>query len=43
MSGYAGDKLGRRGLLEDGLAFLPKPFTPAALVHKVGAVLASER
>ena len=43
MSGYAGDKLGRRDLLEDGLAFLPKPFTPAGLVHKVGTVLASER
>jgi PAS domain S-box-containing protein len=43
MSGYAGDKLGRRGLLEDGLAFLPKPFTPAALLHKVGTILASER
>jgi CheY-like chemotaxis protein len=43
MSGYAGDKLGGRGLLEDGLAFLPKPFTPAALLHKVGTVLASER
>ncbi len=43
MSGHAGDKLGRRGLLEDGLAFLPKPFTPAALLHKVGMVLASER
>ena len=35
MSGYAGDALGRRGVLEDGLAFLPKPFTPAALLQKV--------
>jgi len=43
MSGYAGDKLGRHGVLEDGLAFLPKPFTPAALLHKVRTVLASER
>jgi CheY-like chemotaxis protein len=42
MSGYAGDKLGRRGLLEDGLAFLPKPFTPTALLHKVGTILASD-
>ena len=43
MSGYAGDALGRRGVLEDGLAFLPKPFTPAALLHKVRTVLASEQ
>jgi CheY-like chemotaxis protein len=43
MSGYAGDALGRRGVLEDGLAFLPKPFTPAALLHKVRTVLPSQR
>jgi PAS domain S-box-containing protein len=42
MSGYAGDALGRRGVLEDGLAFLPKPFTPAALLQKVRNVLASD-
>jgi CheY-like chemotaxis protein len=43
MSGYAGDALGRRGVLEDGLAFLQKPFTAAALLHKVGTVLSPER
>jgi two-component system cell cycle sensor histidine kinase/response regulator CckA len=42
MSGYAGDALGRRGVLEDGLAFLPKPFTPATLLHKVRNVLTSD-
>jgi two-component system, cell cycle sensor histidine kinase and response regulator CckA len=40
-SGYTGDVLGRRGVLEDGLEFLPKPFTPAALVDKVRAILAT--
>ena len=40
-SGYTGDVLGRRGVLEDGLEFLPKPFTPAALVDKVQAILAA--
>jgi CheY-like chemotaxis protein len=42
MSGYAGDALGRRGVLEDGLAFLPKPFTAAALLQKVRNALASD-
>jgi len=42
MSGYAGDPLGRRGVLEDGLAFLPKPFTASALLDKVHSVLASD-
>jgi PAS domain S-box-containing protein len=38
ISGYTGE--GPSGeLLEDGAAFLPKPFTTAALVHKVREVL----
>jgi two-component system cell cycle sensor histidine kinase/response regulator CckA len=41
MSGYSGEALGRRGVLENGLAFLPKPFTPAALVDKVRNLLSS--
>ena len=40
-SGYSGEVLGRRGVLEEDLAFLPKPFTPAALVAKVQAILAA--
>jgi CheY-like chemotaxis protein len=40
-SGYSGEVLGRRGVLEEGLEFLPKPFTPAALVDKVQAILAA--
>jgi PAS domain S-box-containing protein len=42
MSGYTAEALGRRGVLDDGLAFLPKPFTPAALVKHVRDVLAPE-
>lgn len=39
MSGYSDDALIRRGVLEQGTAFLQKPFTPDALAHKVREVL----
>jgi two-component system cell cycle sensor histidine kinase/response regulator CckA len=39
VSGYADDILGRQGVLEPGVEFLAKPFTPAALVSRVGTVL----
>ncbi len=39
LSGYARDAINRRGELEMQHAFLQKPFTPAALAHKVRAVL----
>jgi two-component system, cell cycle sensor histidine kinase and response regulator CckA len=39
ISGYAGDELHLRGVLEDGLNFLQKPFTPDELAGKVRAVL----
>jgi len=43
MSGYTynimAQGLGQDGLLEDGMAFLQKPFTPSALSEKVREVL----
>jgi hypothetical protein len=39
MSGYSDDTLIRRGVVEESTAFLQKPFTPAALAHKVREVL----
>ena len=42
MSGYSDDALIRRGVVEQGAAFLQKPFTPDTLVHKVREVLDAE-
>ncbi len=39
MSGYTDDTIVHRGMLEDGIDFLPKPFTPTSLVDKVREVL----
>ena len=39
MSGYTDDAMSRHGVLEPGLSFLQKPFTPAALARKVREVL----
>jgi PAS domain S-box-containing protein len=39
MSGYASDAIGRRGVLDEGISFLEKPFTPSVLGHKVREVL----
>jgi DNA-binding response OmpR family regulator len=41
MSGYTGDALLQRGLLE-GAKFLEKPFTPNSLAAKVREVLESD-
>ena len=39
VSGYTENVIGERGVLEPGIHFLQKPFTPAALAHKVREVL----
>jgi FixJ family two-component response regulator len=39
MSGYTDNVISSGGVLEAGLAFLQKPFTPAVLAQKVREVL----
>ena len=39
MSGYTDNVIAHGGVLEEGLAFLQKPFTPSTLVEKVREIL----
>ncbi len=39
MSGYPGEVIGRHGILDEGIDFLKKPFTPADLSRKIRGVL----
>ncbi len=39
MSGYTDEVTTKAGALEDGVGFMPKPFTPAALAQKAREVL----
>ena len=39
MSGYTGETILARGVREEGVAYLQKPFTPATLARKVREVL----
>jgi len=39
MSGYTGEDVVQRGLLDPGAPFQQKPFTPATLASKVRAML----
>jgi len=41
VSGYTDDTIVRHGVLEPGLAFLQKPFSPKTLARKVGEILAT--
>jgi two-component system cell cycle sensor histidine kinase/response regulator CckA len=39
MSGYTDDAIVRHGVLEQGVAFIQKPFTSDGLIHKINEVL----
>ncbi|HXK01931.1 MAG TPA: ATP-binding protein [Verrucomicrobiae bacterium] len=39
ISGYSGEVIAHRGVLDAGVSYLPKPFTPATLAAKVREVL----
>jgi len=42
MSGYTEDAITHLGILEPGVAFIEKPFSPDELAHKVRSVLGSK-
>jgi hypothetical protein len=42
MSGYTDDAIGERGVLDEGTAFIGKPFSPDALVRKISEMLERE-
>ncbi len=39
ISGYPAEEIGRHGVLDDGVVFLAKPFTPRELIRKIREVL----
>jgi CheY-like chemotaxis protein len=42
ISGYAANEIVREGIVEPGVAFLQKPFTPAELTERVGDMLSAK-
>ncbi len=41
VSGYTADAMGARGLLEDGVNFLQKPYSPTTLLQRIRSILDS--
>ena len=41
-SGYPENEISHDGVLDPGIAFLPKPFTPTVLAHRLHALLADD-
>ena len=39
MSGYTDDSVVQRGIIEQSVAFIQKPFTPTVLLQKIRALL----
>jgi hypothetical protein len=39
MSGYTANVIAHRGILEDGVCFIPKPLSKKALAYKVNEIL----
>ena len=43
MSGYTDEELGHRGVLDEGVALIQKPFEPTALAHKLREILEGDK